>query len=136
VLSVAIFAWLGVLLRNEHVARSSGDRIFYAPGLRAEQLDHELERLKQARLLDPDPRVDQLRANLLLLRGRRREAGELAARLVRDEPAYLEAWTILYRATRGSDPQRAAAAATEIRRLNPLATAPATARAAPPPAQR
>ena len=66
----------------------------------------------------------------------RPEVVDATACLVRDEPAYLEAWTILYRATRGSDPQRAAAAATEIRRLNPLATAPATARAAPPPAQR
>ena len=43
-----------------------------------------------------------------------------AEQLVRDEPQNIFAWGTLFRATRQNDPDRAAQAAREIKRLNPL----------------
>jgi hypothetical protein len=112
--------WLGVLLRDEHVGASAADRIFYAPDLPPAELGRQLDRMEGARLLDPDPKVDLNRAGLLLLRGRRQEAAAIAGARARREPANLEAWRIVFQATRGTDPARAAQALAAIRRLNPL----------------
>jgi hypothetical protein len=119
---VALLAigWLGVLLRDERVGTSAADRIFYAPELPPAELGRQLDRMEDARLLDPDPKVDLNRAGLLLLRGRHQEAAAIAGAQARREPANLEAWRIVYQATRESDPARARQALAAIRRLNPL----------------
>jgi hypothetical protein len=126
---VALLAigWLGVLLRDERVGASAADRIFYAPDLPPAELERQLDRMESARLLDPDPKVDLNRAGLLLLRGRREEAAAIAGARARREPENLEAWRIVFQATRGTDPARAAQALAAIRRLNPLGARPASA---------
>jgi hypothetical protein len=118
--------WLGVLLRDERIGASAGVRIFYAPELPPAELGRQLDRMEGARLLDPDPKVDLNRAGLLLLRGRRAEAAAIAGAQARREPANLEAWRIVFQATRGSDPARAAQALAAIRRLNPLGSRPSS----------
>ena len=133
--AVLLAAWLGVLLRNAMVAQSAGDRIFFTPALSAGELDRELDRLESARLLDPDPGVDELRAGLLWLRGRPAESARVAKALVRSEPQNVHAWMHLYRATVESHPRQAAFALSQVRRLNPLAgtrLAPAPEAGSPP----
>ncbi len=125
--AVLAIGWLGVLLRDERVGASAADRIFYAPELPPAELGRQLDRMESARLLDPDPKVDLNRAGLLLLRGRRQEAAAIAGARARREPANLEAWRIVYQATRDSDPARAGQALAAIRRLNPLGSRPAPA---------
>jgi hypothetical protein len=125
--AVLAIGWLGVLLRDERVGATAADRIFYAPDLPPAELESQLDRMERARLLDPDPKVDLNRAGLLLLRGRREEAAAIAGTQARREPANLEAWRIVFQATRGSDRARAAQALAAMRRLNPLGSRPASA---------
>ena len=63
--AVLLTAWLGLLLRNAVVGQSASDKVFHTPKLSAAQVDAELDRLEGARLLDPDPGLDELRAGLL-----------------------------------------------------------------------
>jgi hypothetical protein len=133
VLAVLVMGWLGVLLRDERLARSANDRVFYTPTLSGPALARELDRLESARLLNPDPTPDLQRAALLLQRGHHEQAARIAEDRVRREPASLDAWTIIAKAERLRDPARAAEALAEIKRRNPLAgqfrAAPAAASA-------
>jgi hypothetical protein len=121
--AVLLAAWLGVLLRDAVVARSAGDRIVFEHDLTAAERTRELERLESARLLNPDPHADYLRASLLFVRGRPAESARVAESLVRAEPDSAYAWTHLFRATSQTDPARAAEALRQLRRLNPLGAA-------------
>jgi hypothetical protein len=138
-LAVLVIAWLGVLLRDERLARSAKDRVFYTPTLSGPALGRELDRLKRARLLNPDRTPDLQRAALLLQRGHPDEAARIAEEHVRHEPAALDAWTLIAKANRRRDPVRAAEAVAELKRRNPLAgqfrapPAPAAAEASPGP---
>ncbi len=131
VVAVLVMGWLGVLLRDERLARSANDRVFYTPTLSGPALARELDRLKSARLLNPDPKADLQRAALLLQRGHHAQAARIAEDHVRSEPASLDAWTIIAKAERHRNPARAAEALAEIKRRNPLA---GQFRAAPAPA--
>ena len=132
--AVLLAAWLGLLLRNATVGQTASDKVFHTPQLSAAQVDDELDRIEGARLLDPDPGLDELRAGLLWLRGRTADSGRVAGALVRAEPDNPNAWMLLYRATRESAPRQAAFALAQVRRLNPLAAArlPAVAGAPEP----
>jgi hypothetical protein len=140
ILAVALIAWFGVLLHDQRVRRTSIDRIFFAPHLTDAQVQQEVDRLKGARRLNPDPSPDLDRAGVLLLHGRAAEAAAIARARAHAEPANITAWSLLERATRRSDPAESAAARAQIRRLNPLATFPApagrTAQAGAPAAPR
>jgi predicted Zn-dependent protease len=81
-----------------------------------------MERLRGARLLDPDRYWELTRARYLLLRDRPVRALRTANGLVREEPDNLDAWIIVREAAREVDPRRAARALAEIRRLNPRLT--------------
>jgi hypothetical protein len=129
--AVLVIAWLGVLLRDERLARSAQDRVFYTPTLSGSALARELDRLKDARLLNPDRTPDLQRAALLLQRGYPDEAARIAEEHVRHEPAALAAWTLIAKANRQRDPARAAEALGELKRRNPLA---GQSRAPPQPA--
>jgi hypothetical protein len=119
--AVLLAAWLGVLLRDAVVVKSAGDKAFFTPGLTPAQFDHEIDRLESARLLEPGREVDELLAGLYSARGMEGRYLQVADRFTRQEPENVHAWLHLYRATRESNPGRAAFALTEIRRLNPLA---------------
>ena len=118
--AVLVVGWLGVLLRDERIGEDATQRIFDSPGLDARQIDRELATLEDARTLDPDPKLDLARAGILVQQRRFAEAAVVAETVARAEPANYVAWTLLERATRSSDPARAAAARLELRRLNPL----------------
>jgi hypothetical protein len=123
---VALLAlgWFGVLYRDRRVGQAAADVIFYGPGLPAAEFDRQMERLRDARLLDPDRYWELTRARYFLLRDRPVRALRTANGLVREEPDNLDAWIVVHEASRQVDPRRAARALTEIGRLNPRLTRP------------
>jgi hypothetical protein len=123
---VALLAlgWFGVLYRDRRVGQAAADVIFYEPRLPAAEFDRQMERLRDARLLDPDRYWELTRARYFLLRDRPVRALRTANGLVREEPDNLDAWIVVHEASRQLDPRRAARALTEISRLNPRLTRP------------
>lgn len=79
------------------------------------------ENIRRSRRFGPDTRALRVRALLLLAVGRQAAAAATAERLVRLEPENLDAWGILFEATRQADPSRSNEALRRARRLNPLA---------------
>jgi hypothetical protein len=119
-IAVLVLAWTGVLLRNYELGKDAAVRAYFGPKPSPAERDRDLERLDDAQLLDPNAYWRIARANYQILGGDSRGAARTAEQLVRDEPQNLFAWSTLLQATRRSDPDRAAQAAAEIRRLNPL----------------
>jgi hypothetical protein len=118
-LSVLVLAWVGVLLRDHRVSEAASP-LLYQSRLSGAEFDRNLAKLEDAELLNPDSSLELARATYLLLRDRRAKAAEAAERLLEREPENVTAWGLLLDASRGSDPERAAQARAEIRRLNPL----------------
>jgi hypothetical protein len=118
-LSVLVLAWVGVLLRDHRVSEAASP-LLYQSRLSGAEFDRNLAKLEDAELLNPDSSLELARATYLLLRDRRAQAAEAAERLLEREPENVTAWGLLLDASRGSDPERAAQARAEIRRLNPL----------------
>jgi hypothetical protein len=119
-LAVLVLAWVGVLTRNHELAKDTAVRAFFGPEPSAAERERDVERLEDARLLDPNAYWRVALANYFLLDGDTRRAAQTAEELVQDEPENIFAWSALLQATRESDPARAKEAAAEIRRLNPL----------------
>jgi hypothetical protein len=119
-IAVLVLAWVGVLLRNYELGKDAAVRGFFGPKLSQAERQRDLDRLEDAQLLDPNAYWKIARANYQILDGDPRAAARSAERLVVDEPTNVFAWGTLLQATRRSDPDRAAQAAAEIRRLNPL----------------
>jgi hypothetical protein len=107
-------------LRNYELGKDAAVRAFFGPKLSQAERQRDLDRLEDAQLLDPNAYWKIARANYQILDGEPRAAARSAERLVVDEPRNVFAWGTLLQATRRSDPDRAAQAAAEIRRLNPL----------------
>lgn len=122
VVALLVLGWLGVLYRDRLVGQDAADVIFYQPALPPAEFERQMERLRGARLLDPDPYWDLTRARYLLLRDRPRRALRTADALVRDEPENLDAWIIVYRASRLVARSRSDDAIEAIDRLNPRLT--------------
>ena len=118
--AVIVLAWVGVLLRNYEIGKDAAIRAFFGPKLSQAESKRDLQRLDDAQFLDPNAYWRVARANYLLLIGDQRRAARAADQLVRDEPQNLFAWGTLYKATKENDPERAAQAVREIKRLNPL----------------
>ena len=119
-----LVAWFGVLARDQHVGNDAVGQIVDRPLMDKAAWDRVMADLGRADLLDPSSDWNMTRANYLVLRDRR-GALRQAESIVRREPDNLGAWVVILETTRGRDPARAARAAREIRRLNPL---PVTAR--------
>jgi hypothetical protein len=120
-LAVLVIAWTGVLLRDWRLGHGASLPLF-SPGLPPAQAARDVERLKDAELLNPDTRWRLARAKFYILLGDMDAAARTAEDLLRTEPDNLDAWGVVYRATRESDPRRSARAAAEIERLNPIAS--------------
>lgn len=120
VFAVLVLAWAGVLLRDHRTSEAASPLLFEAK-LSAAEFDRNLAKFEDAELLNPDSSLQLARATYLLVRDRRAEAADAAEELLASEPENLAAWGVLFDATRGLDPERAARARAEIRRLNPLA---------------
>jgi cytochrome c-type biogenesis protein CcmH/NrfG len=118
--AVLVLGWLGVLYRDERVARTASDKIFYENPLPPAEYERQINRLRDARLLDPDRSWQLVQVRYMLLYGQPRRAIEAAERFVRSEPDNLEGWVLLFNAARQLDSPTAREAAARIRRLNPL----------------
>jgi hypothetical protein len=118
--SVVIIAWAAVLWRDDRVGYDAADRIFFGdPKMDASEWSHVIGQLKDAEVLDPSTKWRVSRATALLLRDKP-AAARLAGTVVEREPDNLEAWSVILKATRGTDPARARLAQAQIRRLNPI----------------
>ena len=122
VCALIVIAWTGVLVRDHYLGKSAAAPLLYQPDLSDRDFRRNMDRLSDARFLDPDSAADLARTEYYLFRGRPRAAARVAEALVRSEPANADAWRLLWRATRVVDPTRAQEAAAELKRLNPLAT--------------
>jgi len=118
--AVLVIAWAAVLLRDHYVSETAAPLIHHAD-LSTSDFDRNIARLVDARFLNPDSSLDLARSQYLLLRGRLDDSAQVAHALVRAEHDNAVAWQVLYHATERSDPRLAAQAATQFKRLNPLA---------------
>jgi hypothetical protein len=119
VVALLVLGWLGVLYRDRRVGQDAADAIFYRPELPRAEFERQLDRLREARLMDPDRYWDLTRARYLLLRDRPRRALHAAEEIVGDEPDNLEAWLVVYQAAELVDSSRTGEAIDRIRQLNP-----------------
>ena len=119
-MSILVIAWGTVLWRNDRVGYDASDRIFFGDSAMTDaEWGHVLAQLHDAELLDPSTKWRVSRASALLLRDKP-AAARLAGTVVDREPDNLEAWTVIYNATRTTDRARAREALAQIERLNPI----------------
>jgi predicted Zn-dependent protease len=119
--AILAIAWVGVLVRDHYVGESAANTLLYQTDLSDRAFEHHMDRLQDSRFLNPSSSADLVRTTYYLVRGRTRAAARVAERLVRAEPENVDAWRLLWEATRADDPARARQAAAQVMRLNPLA---------------
>jgi predicted Zn-dependent protease len=118
--AVLALGWLGVLYRDARLGQSAAGVFYPGTKLSQSEFDRQMERLRDAQLLNPSRTWETLRVSFLLLAERPQEALRVADRLVAEEPDNVEAWLVLRGAAERVDPRREKQAIAEIRRLNPL----------------
>ena len=119
VLALLVVAWSAVLWRDDRIGSEASNRLLMSKQLSDAEWAREVERLRDAELLDPSTRWPLARAQAYLLRDRPRDAAQVTESVLDREPENVEAWIVLREATREIDPRRAAQAGAEIRRLSP-----------------
>jgi hypothetical protein len=117
--ALLVLGWLVVLVRDYYVGDDAATSLLYRTDLSDRDFQHYIDRLGEAELLNPDKTVELARGSYQLVRGNRDAAAREAEHLVRMEPENLNAWILLYRATNGHEPAKAARAVAAIKRLNP-----------------
>ncbi|HEV3379131.1 MAG TPA: hypothetical protein VG126_17790 [Thermoleophilaceae bacterium] len=119
VVALLVIAWSAVLWRDDRIGSEASNRLLMSEQLSDAEWAREVERLRDAELLDPSTKWPLARAQAYLLRDRPRDAARLTESVLEREPENVEAWIVLREATREIDPRRAAQASAEIRRLSP-----------------
>jgi Flp pilus assembly protein TadD len=120
VLAAALLvAWSAVLWRGDQIGSDASDKIIRNANLPEAAWAHEMERLRDAALLDPSTRWPVARAGALYQRGRLEQSAAVLDDVLEKEPDNLEAWLYMREVVRGRDPAREADARAAIRRLNP-----------------
>jgi predicted Zn-dependent protease len=119
--AAALVAWSAVLWRDDRIGSDASDRIIRNAELSEAAWAHEMERLRDAELLDPSTRWAVARAGALYQRGRLEASARVLEDVLEEEPENLEAWLYLREVVRGRDPAREAQARAAIRELNPRA---------------
>jgi predicted Zn-dependent protease len=114
-----LVAWSGVLWRGDRIGSDASDRLIRNADLPEAAFAHEMQRLRDAELLDPSTRWPVARAGALYQRGRFEQAARVLEDVLEEEPDNLEAWLYLREVAQGRDPVREAEARAAIRRLNP-----------------
>ena len=122
--ALAVAAWFALGVSQSTGANAARDRLadLGRPSAAAAQRTSDL--LDRAGRLNPDRGVDLLRARLALQRGDAAGATRTALRVVRAEPANLEAWGVIALVNERRDPALAARARAALRRLSPPVPAP------------
>ena len=115
-----VIAWLCVQLRNHDIVDGVSPSLIGDPDLPRARFERDLDRLREARFLNPDPTWRINSAIALLPRDPERAAAE-AEHVVRDEPDNATAWRVLLGTVTGRDPHRSRAAERQVLRLDPLA---------------
>ena len=92
-------------------------------GLPAGEVDRAGSWLQRARRFSADAGPLVIEGRLLFFSGRTAQAADMGERVVALEPENFDGWALLYVASRGRDPERAAEAFRAIRELNPPAAA-------------
>jgi len=121
VCAALVLAWVGVLVRDHYVGQSGAEKLLFDTNLSASEFQDNLDKLSDSRFLNPSTTAELARTEYYLFRGHPRAAARVAEELVRAEPENADAWRLLWRATRDTDPARAQEAAAALRKLNPLA---------------
>jgi hypothetical protein len=119
VVALLVIAWSAVLWRDDRIGSEASNRLLMSEHLTDAEWAREVERLRDAELLDPSTKWPLARAQAYLLRGRPRDAARLTESVLEREPENVEAWIVLREATREIDPRRAAQVGEEILRLSP-----------------
>ena len=125
--SLAAFVWLGILYRDYRIGTSASNRVLHGPRLSSTEFAHEMGRLQDAELLNPESRWELARGKARLSRLQGRRAAGILESLLRREPDNLDALLVLILARRAYNAP-VANAEREIRRLDPLGAARATSR--------
>jgi predicted Zn-dependent protease len=120
IVALVAAAWLAVSYADSRVIEDVQSTVS-APHPTPPQLEGALRHLRSARTLDPSRGVEVLsfEASLLIRLNRIPEAVRTLEELVRREPDLVEAWFLIAKFSRPTDPARAAAADAQVRRLNP-----------------
>jgi hypothetical protein len=123
--AVAILAaaWLALGYRSavlESRGAAAVDRATF-DGLPAGEVKRARDWLRRARRFSADAGPLIIEGRLLAFAGRTAQAADIGERVVAMEPENFDGWALLYVASRGRDPERAAEAFRAIRRLNPPA---------------
>ncbi len=117
--AVLLVAWSAVLWRGDRIGSDASDRLIRNADLPEAEFAREMERLRDAELLDPSTRWPVARAGALYQRGRFEQSARVLNDVLEEEPDNLEAWLYLREVAAGRDPVREAEARAAIRRLNP-----------------
>jgi hypothetical protein len=121
--AVVAAAWLAVAFRDARL-QASGLELAKLPveRLDAATVNEADDRLRRARLLNPDRTLAYHRGVLLLRTDRRAEGVRRIERYLRDEPDNREAWGILSAATVRTQPALSRRALRRFRQLGSTAT--------------
>jgi predicted Zn-dependent protease len=119
VVALLVVAWSAVLWRDDRIGSEASSRLIMSEQLTDAEWAREVERLRDAELLDPSTEWALARAGAYLLRDRPRDAAHAVESVLEREPENVEAWSLLRAATRDVDPKRSAQALAELRRLSP-----------------
>lgn len=116
-------AWLALGFRSAVLEERGGAAVERATfgGLPAGEVDRARSWLQRARRFSADAGPLVVEGRLLFFSGRTAQAADIGERVVALEPENFEGWALLYAASRGRDPERAAEAFRAIRELNPPA---------------
>lgn len=117
--AVLLVAWSAVLWRGDRIGSDASDRLIRNADLPEAEFAREMERLRDAELLDPSTRWPVARAGALYQRGRFAQSARVLDDVLEEEPDNLEAWLYMREVAEGRDPVREAQARAAIRRLNP-----------------
>lgn len=116
VLAVALIAWFSVLVVHDRRGQAATARLVAEPRMSDSDWNRTMGDFEEAAGLKPGTDWDNARANYLLVRDKR-AAVRAAEAVVKREPDNLESWAVILRGARESDPQRAAEAGRQVRRL-------------------
>jgi hypothetical protein len=121
-IAVLLIGWFAVLAHDASLGNAAATRLHERPDMSRADWTDSIDQMRRAEFLNPGTDWTVNRAAYLILRDRG-EARRLAEDVVRREPDNLEAWVVIFNATRGQEPRRAAAAAIQMRRLSPASGA-------------
>jgi hypothetical protein len=123
VVAVIAAAFLGLGFRSAVLeSRGAGavDRATFG-GLSAGEVARARDSLRRARRFSADAGPLVVAGRLLVFAERPAQAAVIGERVVAMEPENFDGWALLYTASRGRDPGRAAEAFRALRELNPSA---------------